>query len=323
MVLRTRGLILSVSLVALGVSCRPPSNTEETSRRPAPVEVVEMPIVIDLIEAAAAAVNKRPLRTQVYPIEGSWTVANAAKVVVENGALAITPEGDKPVRIHLAGGFNATRQGALELRYDVTEGSTCRVQWRSDLEPAYREEVAVETSISAGAPQTATVVLAESPYWRGTISELTVIPSEVAEPIILRYLAMQSRVWSDAQEVAIGDTACLALFGSQAPLRITVPERPSFEAQVGLSSEAWGVTPSLDGVTFVVSVRDRDRVSEVARKEVSPLQNPSDQQWVHISGDLAPFAGRAVTLYLNVESGDSTQGDYAYWGDPKIFGFSR
>ncbi|MBN2308867.1 MAG: hypothetical protein JXR94_07860 [Candidatus Hydrogenedentes bacterium] len=70
-----------------------------------------------------------------------------------------------------------------------------------------------------------------------------------------------------------------------------------------------------DGCAFAVQVIDGDTVTEVFREQYATLN-----AWLRRTADLAPFAGRTVTIKLITDVGpaDNSYSDWALWGAPRV-----
>ena len=87
---------------------------------------------------------------------------------------------------------------------------------------------------------------------------------------------------------------------------------------IGMSPDSWS-QPG-DGVEFLVKVKDPSGEQTVFSQYIDPKHNPADQQWRHYSVDLSEYAGQAIQVILETNSGPAgdLQFDWAGWGDPVL-----
>jgi hypothetical protein len=100
---------------------------------------------------------------------------------------------------------------------------------------------------------------------------------------------------------------------------VTVPDDGWVETELALEEESW--TRAGDGVLFRVGISFDGRYEELVTRVVNPFGVPEDRRWVPIAVDLAPYAGRAVSLIFNTGSGfegDNRDNDLAVWGAPRL-----
>lgn len=67
-----------------------------------------------------------------------------------------------------------------------------------------------------------------------------------------------------------------------------------------------------DGATFVVQVYEAGRYRTVLRQRVT------QERFVHLDGDLKPWAGKKVGIILRVEAGKTSAQDWAVWVKPRL-----
>ena len=67
-----------------------------------------------------------------------------------------------------------------------------------------------------------------------------------------------------------------------------------------------------DGATFVVQVYEDGRYTPVLR------QKAAQESYVHLDGDLSPWAGKKVRIILRVEAGETSVQDWTVWVKPRL-----
>jgi hypothetical protein len=67
-----------------------------------------------------------------------------------------------------------------------------------------------------------------------------------------------------------------------------------------------------DGATFVIQVYEAGRYRTVLRQRVT------QERFVHLDGDLKPWAGKKVGIILRVEAGKTSAQDWAVWVKPRL-----
>jgi len=97
---------------------------------------------------------------------------------------------------------------------------------------------------------------------------------------------------------------------------VTVPAGAWVEAHLALEESVWS-QPG-DGVMFRIGVSVDGRYDELLTQAVNPAGVTTDRRWVPVEVDLAPYAGRQVSLILNTGSLDTPQFDLAVWGDLRL-----
>jgi hypothetical protein len=97
-----------------------------------------------------------------------------------------------------------------------------------------------------------------------------------------------------------------------------------FETSLGLSPDDLG-RPYMPAVEFVILVDDGREARVVVQRTLDPYRDPAARGWVPVAVDLAPWAGRRVTLRLRTGKRAGLPGyrDVAGWGDPRIVGPSE
>lgn len=67
-----------------------------------------------------------------------------------------------------------------------------------------------------------------------------------------------------------------------------------------------------DGATFVVQVYEKGRYNTVLRQKVA------QENYVHLDGDLSPWAGKKVRIILRVQAGETSAQDWTVWVKPRL-----
>lgn len=103
---------------------------------------------------------------------------------------------------------------------------------------------------------------------------------------------------------------------------IILPENKSvvLETFLGLNPLMWG-EPISDGATFNVQVESVDgTITSLFSRHVDPYHNEQDRQWIPVRVDLSQYAGQAIALWLETDTGPAGNGnfDWAGWASPVL-----
>lgn len=105
---------------------------------------------------------------------------------------------------------------------------------------------------------------------------------------------------------------------------LVLPAQARLEAYLALREEVWNLPG--DGVLFRIGLSLDDRYEELLTRVVRPQTDAADRGWIPIRLDLAPYAGRQVSLIFNTGAGldgNDVANDRAVWGAPTLFGRAR
>ncbi|MFC2030595.1 tetratricopeptide repeat protein [Chloroflexota bacterium] len=101
--------------------------------------------------------------------------------------------------------------------------------------------------------------------------------------------------------------------------RVQIPPGAEFVSSLALQPDIWQPERG-DGVLFEVHIAEQDLERRVFSQYIDPKNVPSDRRWHDLKLDLAPWAGRTVTLTLSTAPGSNGDAryDWAGWGEPRI-----
>lgn len=121
-------------------------------------------------------------------------------------------------------------------------------------------------------------------------------------------------------EVTISDVTLPSLVASQASRiawEVTVPPHAWLEVRLGLHDAA--PPAGGDGVMFRVGLSFDGHYEELVNEIVAPQPGGGRQGWRAVEFDLAPYAGRPVSLIFNTSPAGNAPGAWhAVWGQPRL-----
>ncbi|MBI2432411.1 MAG: sulfatase [Candidatus Hydrogenedentes bacterium] len=243
------------------------------------------------------------------------------------GALGITEEGLTWTRGadggHLAIDVQADAAfyNTLELRMKADTGSVCRVAWLSEHEP----ELAFEKC-----PSTSGAIFSDNKFhtyifrlsrerWFGSLRRLMVSPLELPGAVSIQQVRLAYRPPEAPLRVTLGGVSMEALYGTQPATSFVLPEGAVLEAYAGMLPAAWEM--SAKGVVEfqVLAQRGQEAPLMLYRRKMTPGVVAFHHKWLPIYIDLGQFAHQQIRLHLRVNHAGLPQGDYAFWGDPRVF----
>lgn len=120
-----------------------------------------------------------------------------------------------------------------------------------------------------------------------------------------------------ATDLVLAGQAKRAIAATQ-PSRIAwdqdIPERARLEVSLGLPRTADNA--ATDGVLFRVGLSHNDQYEEFVTRVVKAADE--GDRWIPVVIDLAPYAGRRVSLIFNTAAQTSGDASLAGWGEPRV-----
>jgi len=97
-----------------------------------------------------------------------------------------------------------------------------------------------------------------------------------------------------------------------------VPERSMLEFGICIDPAVW--EKSVDGVEFVITIKDEGEVRTIFSHYVDPKNFPQDRKWHDFRLPLDEFANRNVVISFITSSGPkgNAENDWAHWSNPLI-----
>ncbi len=256
------------------------------------------------------------------PMDDTWQAHDAEYEVTEAG-LGLVCSGEPDSGVLHEVDFDASMYNVVEVRMQVSAGRSCILGWQGNLSPLPIGEEHVPQSswpiFTDGQMHTYRWRLGEQEYlWAGAISHLFLSPSdEDAEAVIASVRLLYEK--PDApHRIRLGTQTMDAYFGTQPPWRLTLPEGAVFETHLGMLPQAWMDKP-YGQVRFEVLLRAAGDAHTVYERLMMPAQTPAQREWVRVECDLNAYAGKDVTLELNIDPCGIPFGDYAFWGNPMVY----
>ncbi len=274
----------------------------------------------------AADVAKRAGEAQVAPLVLSLdeVVCATAAVSLDKTTLVL-PQAETQHVLVAAVSIDTRTYNVFRVRMRADGGSDCRVNWVSEIETNLDFNPGVTHPIYADNEfHTYTLALdALQGTWVGAVREIRFFPAyraRVNAEVTHMELAYEPR--SAVNRITFpGDGLVTqeAFFGTQAPWRVLVPDGGVFEAGLAMGRRAWKPYSS-DGARFVARLECDGIRRVLIDRTLRPAETEADRRWIRTQCGLAAFAGREITLHLEIDPLDSTEGDYAYWTAPTVFG---
>lgn len=278
----------------------------------------------ELLSTAGDALAEAPV------FDTSWNVSGARTAHASADGLQLA-WGGSPATLRLGGRIRAEDYPVFEVRMRITRtdgspdlgsASTAVLRWTGNLDPYPRPENELSVQVFPDGDLHTYRFRLWSPdgnSWLGEINQLEFVPCDVAADIEIVKMELVNEPSTAPLRLTVEQETHEALYGTQEPWRISVPQNAMFETYVGLDRLSW-LRDSADGVQFSVQLEDSSgAVTEIAGDSFNPLQNEADRVWRMLQADLSAYAGQMVTLRLTVDTRENSRGDYAYWGSPIIY----
>jgi len=254
-------------------------------------------------------------------LDGTWEFAGAARGAFAEESLRLEAGEHKPVMQRQVD-IKAEQYNELRVRMKVDKGSTCRVNWRSDVEPTMSKNPGVTVPIFADNEfhtYSLPLVSLTSETWYGRIREIRFFPSD--EPANIEIVAMEFayRPPEGPRRVTIGNETREVLAGTKVSWTLMVPSEATFAVNIGMAERSWKICDS-DGARFkAVLDAGSGAPYTLVDRALTPSAETDHREWTPVHKDLARFAGEEVTITFSVGHLDTSAGDYAYWGSPIIY----
>jgi len=229
--------------------------------------------------------------------------------------------GDKFSSVETNRTFRADHYNILEVTMRADNGTRCILSWSSDLEPSVLRNEGVSTPIFPdGELHTYRIPL--DPFtaetWTGLIKSIAFYPSDQPANVEVRELRFLYEPPEAPARISLDTQTHEALYGSQPPWQLTVPEHGALDLHLGMLPRAWQERRTGEA-RFVVEMDTHEGPVTLVDETLAPSTVEPHRFWLPISLDLSKYAGQEVRLHLRTEPGESSHADYAFWGNPMVF----
>lgn len=249
------------------------------------------------------------------------------------GRIKVTEEGLHFAPERLGGGLsltfdpplNAARYNVFEVHMKLPKGGQCSLSWGgslSPLDPKGKKNPRAMASVFPGEEfQKYTITLGndDNAAWAGEIDRIYFVPVDVRSEAVLASMRFLYEAPARPMRMTLGEVTMEAYCGTQAPWRLRVPPRGVFETHLGMHGQSWQHQP-WGTARFVLSLETpKGARFPLLDRKISPGQNPRDRAWTPVRIPLHEYAGKEVTLHLEIDPCTIPFGDYAFWGNPVVF----
>ncbi|MBI3119837.1 MAG: sulfatase, partial [Candidatus Hydrogenedentes bacterium] len=256
---------------------------------------------------------------EAIPLKAAGVMGAEAVQVMDGGIQVSAQEGKPWVQFPVS--LDARRCNTLRVTIQADAGNSWGVDWISDRKPEFLAGPLLTAPLFAEAqPHSYTLTL--DPFgeerWAGAIRALRLWPLDIPGRALITEVQLLYTPPRGPRRVFIENQTLEAVAGTQAPWRVRVPEGGVFEAALGMKPAEHS-----DGARFVVTLETAEATAVVLAEEHILPYAGAGEDWRRIRADLAPYAGKDVTLHLTVESGASSTGDLPFWGDPIVYSMAQ
>lgn len=230
--------------------------------------------------------------------------------------------GDRRSSVEVNLPFLASHYNVLRVTMRADYGSRCILSWSSDLEPSVIHNEGVSTPIFPD-NELHTYRIPLDPFtaetWTGLIKSVAFFPSDHPANVEVRELTFLYEPPEAPARITLDTQTHEALYGTQPPWELTVPERGVLDLHLGMLPRSWEEGRKGE-VRFVVEMETNSEGVTLADELLSPSAVEPHRFWLPLSLDLSKYAGQQVRLRLRTEHGESPHHDYAFWGNPMVYG---
>ncbi len=280
---------------------------------------------LSLSNHQALAAQDRP--RHAVPMDAGWQAHNAV-LEVAPGELNAVPE-DGRAALVCAVTLEAAQYNVLEVEMRVGAGESCKFSWRgllAPMDPLKGENPSIAAPILGDNKfhtYTIPLVARENSLWADRIDGVLFYPSDVETVVAIRRFEFAFEPPESPPRVTLENVTMEAVYGSQPAWHVTVPQAGVFETHLGVLDAAW--KDGYGGIVRFRGILQNEAVGRVVlfEKTLSPGIVARHRGWVPVTADLSAYAGQEVDLWLRVDVMDNPFGDYAFWGNPKVFGRER
>ncbi len=217
--------------------------------------------------------------------------------------------------------FPASHYNVLEVTMRADAGSRCILSWSSDLEPSVLRNDGVGTPIFPD-NELHTYRMSLDPYtaetWAGQIRSIALYPSDQPANVEVHEIKFLYEPPEGPARVSLDTQTHEALYGTQPPWKLTVPDHGVLDLYLGMLPRAWHENRNGE-VRFVVDMETAAGTVNLADETLRPGEEKAHRFWLPIHRDLSQYAGQEVTLNFRTEQGESSHADYAFWGNPVVY----
>jgi arylsulfatase A-like enzyme len=232
--------------------------------------------------------------------------------------------GDKRSSVEVNLPLLASHYNVLQVTMRADNGARCILSWSSDLEPSVIRNEGVSTPIFPD-NEIHTYRIPLDPYfaetWAGLIKSIAFYPSDQPANVEVRELMFLDEPREAPARITLETQTHEALYGTQPRWELTVPERGVLDLHLGMLPRAWE-DGRAGAARFVVDMEADSGLVTLVDESLSPSSMEPHRFWLPLSLDLSKYEGQQVRLRLRTEPGESSHHDYAFWGNPVVYGRS-
>jgi arylsulfatase A-like enzyme len=266
--------------------------------------------------------RETPGESITLPLDQGWTRLDGGLLRPGPEGLEI-PAGTAPSAATCAISLDFDTFDELRINMKVSAGTRCVVRWQGPVEPSIGDNPGRTIPIMAdGAFHDYRVPLkfAEETPWTGRVDQLLIEPSDVAADCTIASVELLPRKSRLPRQVTLNGRTHDALPAAPQAWSVELPPAPTLDVALGLAARGWE-SLNTDGVRFLVRLSPPDGpVETVLDRVLSPVENIADRAWRRAAVDLGAHAGKRVRLEFSVDPVGNTAGDYAFWGNPMVYG---
>jgi len=263
--------------------------------------------------------KERPPLAIAYSPE--WITTEPAAVSPENGEIVVKKGAKAPV-IDFRAPINAADYNVLRVTMRVSEGARCQLTWQGQIETEPAKLPGIKLPLLPGDAWQDYVFLLDGIYpecWMGTMSRFRLKLSDVPADVAIRAMAFEYAPPSVPLRVELANVSLETLLGGQEPFKLTPPAGAVFEVYAGMAARSWKAYAS-NGARFRCMISEGGGAETVAAEAaLTPATDESHRKWVPMTVDLAPYAGKEITLRLAVHGLEEPAGDFTCWGAPTLY----
>ena len=254
--------------------------------------------------------------------DASWVGTGVGEGALRENGIFFMEKGSNRPCLQFRASVQTRDYNLLRVTMRVDAGSTCRLNWHSDLEPNFAVNPGQGVAILADNEFHSYVLPLHGPgaqTWAGHADEFKLFPSEVPANVEIKSLEFAYTPPPAPLRITVAGETREALAGAQAAWPVAIPPKAAFEVHLAMDPRSWKVLDT-DGVRFTCTLDSAEGGKTVlADQTLTPETDETHRNWVPVQVDLGAFEGQEVVLRLDVHPLSTTCGDYAYWGNPIVY----
>ncbi len=251
---------------------------------------------------------------QVYIRPKSWRLLELAHEVTPQGFLKV-PMQRGPVQLYWAKAFEASDYNRLHLRMRAGRGTRCKLTWSTPESPGLSAKEGLSATLFPGGESHEYVFRLDSgtsSLWADSVTCLCLTPSDEPCEVVVESAELRWEPPKRPPRATVAGETRSALFGTQKPWEVLVPEQAVFEVEMA-------VEPPQREAHFRVILDTPEEKGLVLLERHLDRENKADHGWHWFCHDLAGLAGQRVTFLLETDAGDGGTDGAGLWGGPKVY----